>query len=235
MSTAVVSTSTSQATVSTTTRQVTVTSTGSPGRPGIEWDNDGWITDTAYALDTGLYHNGSSYRAIAAHTSSTATEPGVGADWATAWKMVAGKGQDALPEDIADSVDELYTASPAKVIGSAALSAAITPQALAIATGEVAIDLSTGQNFTLDADESYTLLLPTNCFAGQTFEIDITNSATVVPAFESGYVGPDDALPSLPTESGETVTLSGKVMAATGGAATVVRIVEIGRNWGDGT
>lgn len=90
------------ATVNITTRIVTVTSTGSPGRPGVIWENDGWQTGRAYALSAGLQHNGSTFRSIAAHMSSPATEPGVGQDWTAAWALMAEKGGKGDKGDMGD-------------------------------------------------------------------------------------------------------------------------------------
>lgn len=58
----------------------------------LHWIEAGWVTATAYANNDGLARGGSSYRCYAAHTSSAATEPGVGVDWATVWKVAAAKG-----------------------------------------------------------------------------------------------------------------------------------------------
>src|SRR5688500_10578856 len=65
---------------------------GPQGPRGLTWRNAGWVTATVYEEDDALQHNGTSYRATAAHTSGATTEPGVGVDWATVWKIVAEKG-----------------------------------------------------------------------------------------------------------------------------------------------
>lgn len=95
----------STAIVNVTTSVVTVTSTGSPGRPGVLWDNEGWRDGASYVLDTGLSHHGSSWRAIAAHTGSAATEPGVGGDWPDVWQLLAGKGAQGDKGDMGDKGD----------------------------------------------------------------------------------------------------------------------------------
>lgn len=65
---------------------------GPQGERGLTWRNSGWITATSYEVDDALLHNGTSYRAYAAHTSGASTEPGVGASWGTVWKELAVKG-----------------------------------------------------------------------------------------------------------------------------------------------
>lgn len=71
---------------------------GEQGDPGLLWRDDvnggTWQTGTAYAVDDAV-RNGSpasSYRCYVGHTSGATTEPGVGGDWATVWKLIAEKG-----------------------------------------------------------------------------------------------------------------------------------------------
>ena len=59
--------------------------------PGIDWQGS-WLTATSYALADGVKNGGSSYICTLAHTSGASTEPGVGADWATVWDVIAEKG-----------------------------------------------------------------------------------------------------------------------------------------------
>lgn len=68
--------------------------TGPTGPSGatIEWVAAGWATDTAYALNQALNHNGASYIVISAHSSGAATEPGVGASWETVWGLLSDTG-----------------------------------------------------------------------------------------------------------------------------------------------
>jgi hypothetical protein len=65
---------------------------GIQGDPGINWDNGLWSISGSYALDDGLFHEGSSYRCILAHSSSSLTEPGTGASWETYWEYIAKQG-----------------------------------------------------------------------------------------------------------------------------------------------
>lgn len=66
---------------------------GATGPAGtLNWIEAGWVTATAYAVNDGLTRNGTSYRCYVAHNSAAATEPGVGANWATVWKVTAAKG-----------------------------------------------------------------------------------------------------------------------------------------------
>lgn len=67
--------------------------TGPEGPAGtLRWIEGGWSMAAAYEYNDGLSRNGTSYRAFVAHASSAATEPGVGADWQTVWKVTAAKG-----------------------------------------------------------------------------------------------------------------------------------------------
>jgi hypothetical protein len=73
----------------------------------LAWIDEGWQDETDYVVNNGLAHNGSSYRAIADHTSSAATEPGLGADWETVWEVAAAKG---------DKGDKGWTIEPELVV-----------------------------------------------------------------------------------------------------------------------
>lgn len=46
---------------------------------------DPWVTAKTYSADDRVTYNGKSYQSLAAHTSAGASEPGVGASWATRW------------------------------------------------------------------------------------------------------------------------------------------------------
>lgn len=76
---------------------------GEPGLPGLNWRHQ-WIVSpaTAYEENDGVFNEGQSYIAIANHTSSSLTEPGVGANWETVWDLIAAKGTDG-----AGSVDSV--------------------------------------------------------------------------------------------------------------------------------
>lgn len=59
----------------------------------VNWVGD-WALSTAYAVNDAVANNGSSYICIQAHTSSATDEPGVGANTATYWDVLAEKGAD---------------------------------------------------------------------------------------------------------------------------------------------
>ena len=67
--------------------------TGVDGDTGVtyEW-NGAWVTATVYALNDTVENDGSGYVCISAHTSGSATEPGVGASWTTNWDLFVEKG-----------------------------------------------------------------------------------------------------------------------------------------------
>lgn len=68
---------------------------GQAGPAGVlNWVEAGWATGQGYAFNSGLTHNGTSYRCYVAHNSAAATEPGVGANWQTVWKVTAARGTD---------------------------------------------------------------------------------------------------------------------------------------------
>jgi len=64
-----------------------------------DWDDAGWVTATAYTEGVALLHNGSSYQVKEGkgHTSGASTEPGVGGDWQTYWRKIAGQGEAGAP------------------------------------------------------------------------------------------------------------------------------------------
>ena len=67
---------------------------GSKGDPGgiFNWTGQ-WTTSTVYVTGDAVSYNGSSYVAIADHTSGSTTEPGIGANWEDAWMLLAGGEQ----------------------------------------------------------------------------------------------------------------------------------------------
>jgi len=69
---------------------------GPQGPAGLVWQG-AWATATAYAVDDAVENNGSSFVCIQGHSSgSDDDEPGVGANTATYWGLLAAKGADAM-------------------------------------------------------------------------------------------------------------------------------------------
>ena len=66
------------------------------GAAGVQWRddvNDGeWLVGTDYLIRDGVFRDPSSFRAIADHTASAETEPGVGANWRDVWRYLARCG-----------------------------------------------------------------------------------------------------------------------------------------------
>jgi len=58
---------------------------------GFLW-RGAWATATVYAAYDVVRQDGSSYRCSTAHTSSSGTQPGIGASWAGYWSLMAQKG-----------------------------------------------------------------------------------------------------------------------------------------------
>jgi len=58
---------------------------------GLVWQGD-WATATAYTTVDAVANGGSSYVCILDHTSSAATEPGVGASWENYWDLLVSSG-----------------------------------------------------------------------------------------------------------------------------------------------
>jgi hypothetical protein len=52
--------------------------------------HNGWVTATSYVLDDQVIYNAIPYTCILGHTSGAATEPGIGASWATNWVVSSG-------------------------------------------------------------------------------------------------------------------------------------------------
>lgn len=65
-----------------------------------------WQTGLSYtAAETSVIHGDEHYIAKTTHTAGSNTEPGVGADWETAWKKVSGTGSVATAIDDLTDVD----------------------------------------------------------------------------------------------------------------------------------
>ncbi|MCY6380965.1 hypothetical protein [Hoeflea prorocentri] len=64
----------------------------------IDWTG-AWATATAYSAVNprqAVGNNGSSYVCMQAHTSGSASQPGVGANWTTYWEVLAQRGTDGI-------------------------------------------------------------------------------------------------------------------------------------------
>lgn len=74
-------------------------SAGAIGPAGITF-RDQWLTSTSYAVRDAVYNSavGASYYCTVAHTSGAASEPGVGASWATYWSLLVAP--TALDSDL---------------------------------------------------------------------------------------------------------------------------------------
>jgi hypothetical protein len=74
---------------------------GVQGQPGINWRDDvnegEWLIGIVYSVRDGVFHDPSSFRAIATHTSDADTEPEVGADWRDVWRYVSRGGGGSTP------------------------------------------------------------------------------------------------------------------------------------------
>lgn len=77
---------------------------GAAGPTGISWRGE-WALSTDFALRDAVSNNGSSYICIQAHTSSATDEPGVGANTATYWEVLAAKGVDGSGTGTVTSID----------------------------------------------------------------------------------------------------------------------------------
>lgn len=77
---------------------------GAAGPTGISWLG-AWALSTDFAPRDVVSNNGSSYICIQAHTSSITDEPGVGANTATYWEVLAEKGADGSGIGTVTSID----------------------------------------------------------------------------------------------------------------------------------
>lgn len=77
---------------------------GAAGPTGISWLG-AWALSTDFALRDVVSNNGSSHICIQAHTSSATDEPGVGANAATYWEVLAEKGVDGTGAGTVTSID----------------------------------------------------------------------------------------------------------------------------------
>lgn len=65
--------------------------TGPKGDKGLNWRGS-WAISTNYAVDDAVMSGGSLYICYGAHSSDSATLPGVGANWAGVWDLAVAKG-----------------------------------------------------------------------------------------------------------------------------------------------
>ncbi|KFB10325.1 right-handed parallel beta-helix repeat-containing protein [Nitratireductor basaltis] len=65
----------------------------------ITW-RGAWADGTTYSRKDAVKRGGTSYIATAGHVASSATEPGVGANWQTVWDTLAQKGDSGVGEPL---------------------------------------------------------------------------------------------------------------------------------------
>lgn len=104
----------------------------------------------------------------------------------------------------------------AKALAPKAAFDAAVPVALAITAGAVALDLSTGFNFTLSMTGDAELSTPSNVKPGQTGCIEITQdgTGTRLLTYAAGYVFADAVAPALSTAPGSLDLLFYQVLAS---------------------
>jgi len=99
----------SKVVVNNTTRTVTVASTGKPGPVGLTWRGE-WAEGVEYQARDAVYHDGSSYRCVEAHTSTEGDEPGASGKWTL---LALGSDVDGVAE-VAAIRDEIATVAGIK-------------------------------------------------------------------------------------------------------------------------
>lgn len=110
----------------------------------LNWINAGWVVATNYNVHDALLWNGTSYRCIVAHTAAAATEPGVGANWATVWIVVAAKGAGTpgtTKYNVSYSRTGAATVTTGKLRWAAPAACTITQIRATIGTAPVGADL----------------------------------------------------------------------------------------------
>lgn len=75
---------------------------------GFTWKG-AWATSISYSVNDTVESNGSGYVCTSAHTSGSATEPGVGASWTTNWDLfVEGVGGNSIQVDSSGGTSDTY-------------------------------------------------------------------------------------------------------------------------------
>ena len=97
-------------------KTVTIRSAGIQGVPGLSWIDEGWSIGLNVPLRGALQRNGSSYRAIEAHTATSDNEPGMGANWEDVWVVIALRGN--LTEEFLAALELAETAANSSLASS---------------------------------------------------------------------------------------------------------------------
>lgn len=186
--------------------EATVQILGLQGIPGIRWRDDvnsgAWLTGTAYALNDGVYNDGSSYRAIAAHTSGASTEPGTGASWETVWELLA-LGTD--PATAAAAIAAAADAEASKIAAAASATAAAGS-----ATSAATSATSSGNSATSSANSASA----SSTSAG--------NSATSATGSANSAAASASSASAAATSAGNAATSEANAAASASAAATSV-------------
>lgn len=108
---------------------------GADGDPGLVWETGGWSILSSYTAKDAIKHNGSSYIAIADHSASSLTEPGVGVNWQTVWETLAQKG-DQGDQGIQGPQGDVGPQGPQGLQGDQGIQGIQGPQGLKGDTGD---------------------------------------------------------------------------------------------------
>ena len=148
----------------------------------VNWQGD-WALSIAYALNDSVARNGSSYICIQAHISSATDEPGVGANTATYWGVLAEKGVDGAGAGTVTSIDVAggtgLTSSGGPITSSGTITVALDAASQAsLALADSAAQEADVETTTINAQTGtpYTLALADR---GQTVTMDNASANTV--------------------------------------------------------
>lgn len=98
-----------------------------------------WVDPTAYALNSGVENDGSSYISILAHTSDSTTEPGVGASWETYWDLLA-VGGFTIPDSSVTYAKIQNVSSTDRLLGRSTAGAGVVEEIPLSSAGRALID-----------------------------------------------------------------------------------------------
>lgn len=179
-----------------------------------------WITGLSYTANvTSVLHGGVHYICTSNHTAGSSTEPGVGADWATVWKVGSVASLPTAAGQTALSTGEGVFGWDAPVILSAT-----APLSLDAQTGVLSIDLTGyGSNGVYGFVQTPPTYSDQSCVAGQ-YALDASYRYDCVAANtwkRTAVTAWSNPTPTAPTYSSGSINTGGTQASLVFSAAVV--------------
>lgn len=198
--------------------EIVVTSQGTQGPAWIIGDLQEWEEGKEFIKANAVYHNGSAYRCIAAHTAEPENEPGAGADWQDFWQQFSRDGKETVPIEL---IEPFARGQIMRFDGTNFIN--FDPSGwtvVEIEDGKATVDVDKGDKFLLVLDEDCELQVPVNSAGGPLAGVPFVLRIVADGTHQLTYAAPDGGkqwlgeTPAVLTGAGDQTVLAGMMIDA---------------------